>query len=197
MNHKVLTPADYRQMPWKNGLGVTSEIAREPADDSRPFVWRLSVADIKEDGPFSLFAGYQRVISTLTGAGMVLTVDGEKSGPLLKYQPFAFSGEAAVTSELIDGPIRDFNLIYRPDLGRARLEWLEVNSRRIFCSQADQLFIFTVGGLLAEVDGRSLPVPDGHTLSLENQERQLTSYQLAPLAPGRESRSCLVEIFSN
>lgn len=194
MRYEVWTAEDYRQMPWKNGRGVTCEIGREPADGSDDFTWRLSVADIKEDGPFSLFSGCQRIISTLTGAGMTLTVDGEKSGPLLKYDPFVFSGEARVSSELIDGPIRDFNLIYRPGRCQARLEWLGAHGSRTFCSQAGRLLIYTVGGLSVNFGGNAVQVLDGQTFNLDNKERQLIRCRLAPLNPGPENRSCLIEL---
>ena len=49
----------YQRQRWKNNLGWTREIAREPAagDD---FDWRLSLADIDQDCGFSRFPGCQR-----------------------------------------------------------------------------------------------------------------------------------------
>ncbi|MBK5332899.1 MAG: HutD family protein, partial [Ilumatobacteraceae bacterium] len=38
-------------MPWANGLGSTSVVARRPDDDG--WVWRISLADVVSDGPFS------------------------------------------------------------------------------------------------------------------------------------------------
>ena len=43
----------YRAMPWKNGQGITHEIAREPAAGDS-FLWRLSIAEVAADGDFSL-----------------------------------------------------------------------------------------------------------------------------------------------
>ena len=71
--HCVLSPNDYRRMPWKNGLGHTMQIATHPADaDLASFVWRVSVAEVTQDGPFSPFAGVDRTLVLLTGAGMKL-----------------------------------------------------------------------------------------------------------------------------
>jgi environmental stress-induced protein Ves len=51
----TLIPAnEYRRERWKNGLGWTREIAREPADGDA-WTWRLSIAEVEKDGPFSAF----------------------------------------------------------------------------------------------------------------------------------------------
>ena len=58
-------PGDYRLMPWKNGLGTTTEIAIHPAEADlagQPFDWRVSMADVTTDGEFSRFPGYDRSI---------------------------------------------------------------------------------------------------------------------------------------
>jgi uncharacterized protein len=117
----TLLPAEGRvAVPWRNGRGVTREIAVCPggADD---FLWRLSIADVAADGPFSAFPGYRRVITVLTGAGMRLTVDGavHDIGPL---EPFEFDGGAQTTCTLPGGPITDLNLIVRAgDRGSVRI----------------------------------------------------------------------------
>ena len=63
---KILRPADYRSMPWKNGAGTTIEIAVFPEqaglDD---FVWRVSRAQVVADGGFSHFAGIDRSLALL------------------------------------------------------------------------------------------------------------------------------------
>ena len=58
--HQLLTSADYRRMPWKNGSGHTCEIAAHPSGAGMAsFVRRVSVADVGVDGPFSPFPGAQ------------------------------------------------------------------------------------------------------------------------------------------
>ena len=102
------------------------------------FGWRLSIADIAESGGFSTFAGYQRVITVIKGAGMVLTVDGEEQRGLLPLQPFAFKGDSQVSCRLITGPIRDFNLIYSPQRYHARLQWVDGMQRFFSTAQTVQ-----------------------------------------------------------
>ncbi|MFC6339156.1 HutD family protein [Pseudomonas sp. CCM 7891] len=139
---KVWRAAEYVRMPWKNGGGSTQEITRDTGAGLDGFGWRLSIADIGESGGFSSFAGYQRVITVLQGAGMVLTVDGEDTRELLALDPFAFRGESQVSCRLVDGPIRDFNLIYSPQRYQARLQWMDGVQR--FFSTAQTVLVFSV-----------------------------------------------------
>ena len=80
--YRLLTPADYRPMPWKNGAGRTTEIAAHPAGAALDaFAWRVSIADVERDGPFSRFPGIDRTIVLLDGAGMRLACpDGARYG---------------------------------------------------------------------------------------------------------------------
>lgn len=137
----LLRAADYPRMPWKNGGGSTEEITRDGGAGLEGFGWRLSIADIGESGGFSSFAGYQRIITVLQGAGMTLNVDGQDTQPLLPLQPYAFSGESQVACSLLDGPIRDFNLIYSPQRFRARLQWLSGDQQ--FFTQASTVLVFS------------------------------------------------------
>ena len=109
-----LAPSDYRQTRWKNGGGATSEIAVYPAasglDD---FLWRVSVADIARDGPFSRFPGVERTIVLLSDDGMRLTGDGGALDLRTLHEPVTFSGDSALECILAGGPSRDFNLMVR------------------------------------------------------------------------------------
>lgn len=110
--------AQYRTMPWKNGQGISHEIAREPAT-GETFLWRLSIAEVAADGDFSLFPGIDRTISLIEGAGMELNFDEAPRKRIdEKFQPFEFSGDWHCRCRLIDGPIRDFNLM----VDRARIK---------------------------------------------------------------------------
>ncbi|MEN9645239.1 MAG: hypothetical protein RL238_1908 [Actinomycetota bacterium] len=102
-------------MPWKNGGGITREVVRVPADG--PFDWRLSVAEVSADGPFSTFDGIGRILVLLGGAGMDLHfVDDHHVDRLRPVRDVkAFAGEAAVHATLVDGPTVDLNLMWRRD----------------------------------------------------------------------------------
>jgi environmental stress-induced protein Ves len=121
---KILRREDYRVMPWKNGGGVTTEIWVSPQGSGiagEPFDWRVSIADVATDGRFSAFAGYDRHIMLLDGQGMRLASEENGAIDLIRYRPAAFSGDWTVTGKLIDGPVRDFNLMVARSFGRGSL----------------------------------------------------------------------------
>ena len=106
---RIILPSDFQTQPWKNGGGITHEIAREDVGGS--LLWRLSIAEVASDGPFSAFTGLSRVLTVIDGAGLWLdTPQGRLDA--LPLQPLPFSGDLPVASRMIDGPIRDFNLIF-------------------------------------------------------------------------------------
>src|SRR5687767_4536084 len=118
-----LGPADYRDMPWKNGGGVTRELVKlpHPSDPAR-FLARLSVATVGASGPFSVFPGVDRTLMILDGAGVALTLGGEREVVLdRRWQPFAFPGEAEIQCRLLGGPVRDFNLMVDRALAQGTL----------------------------------------------------------------------------
>ncbi len=195
MDHRIISLEEYRRMPWKNGRGFTWEIGRFPSDGAQPFDWRLSIAEIREDGPFSAFPGYLRIINTLEGNGFRLTVDGRPTGPLRRYDPFVFSGASAVESALLDGPIRDFNLIFNPGRCRARLEWPELARPRTFCSQATTILVYAAAPLTLSTADFTAEAPAGGTIALDNPGRDLARFTLAAKSAGSAAPcACLVEL---
>jgi len=95
--------------PWRNGGGVTRELVVFPVHEH--WHWRLSVADITRDGPFSRFEGVQRWFAVLSGSGVRLSVGGTAQTLRASSSPVAFDGAVATQCELVDGPTRDFNLM--------------------------------------------------------------------------------------
>lgn len=120
MSFHVFNAAALPATPWKNGGGITREIARGPAgaglDD---FDWRVSIAQIEAGGAFSRFPGVERTIVLLAGGGVRLdTQDDAIHHPLNKaLEPFAFSGDLDLQATLLAGASTDFNVMTR----RARL----------------------------------------------------------------------------
>ncbi|WP_432258101.1 HutD/Ves family protein [Cupriavidus sp. TMH.W2] len=117
--------ADIAPTRWKNGGGNTREIAVwPPAAGMDDFIWRLSVADIERDGPFSAFPGIDRQIVLLEGAGVTLRADDASFSHRLERigEPFAFSGDTGLQSTLLGGATRDFNVMTRRGHCRARVE---------------------------------------------------------------------------
>jgi environmental stress-induced protein Ves len=147
--------------PWKNGGGVTREIAAwspgaHPAGGGAAldaFAWRVSVADVAQPGPFSRFDGVDRTLVLLSGAGMVL-VEANGTRHVLDV-PLAradFAGEAAIDAMLVDGATRDFNLMTRRALARGALSFWRAGTHRAVI--ADTMLLFCAhGAATVSLDG--------------------------------------------
>jgi len=119
-----LTPADARRVPWKNGRGVTDELAVWPpgaAFESGDYAWRLARAGVEQDGPFSSFPGFDRLLVVIEGAGLRLRHGAAPSRLVPPLQPVRFAGEESTMAELVDGPVRDLNLLLRRGAVRGEL----------------------------------------------------------------------------
>jgi environmental stress-induced protein Ves len=111
MKIQHLSSKDYQRMPWKNGQGSTTQLVSAAATDGG-FDWRLSIAEVGQSGPFSDFSGYDRTITLIEGQGMVLTFNGSMERRIDKtFAPLPFDGGWQTDCRLIDGPLRDFNLM--------------------------------------------------------------------------------------
>ena len=119
----TLFPAnEYRRERWKNGSGWTREILRWPQDAGEQWDWRLSIAEVDKDGPFSAFPGVERELVLLSGAGMHLHFeDGESVLLNPPHDRHRFAGERALRSGLISGPTQDFNVMWRRERVEATL----------------------------------------------------------------------------
>ncbi len=106
---RILNADEFQTNPWKNGGGVTHEIARHAVGDG--WLWRISIAQVGSDGPFSLFPGMRRILTVIEGMGIdLMSADGLLEARL--HRPVPFSGDLDVTARLVGGPVRNLNLIY-------------------------------------------------------------------------------------
>ncbi|WP_086642871.1 HutD family protein [Acetobacter sp. DsW_063] len=108
----ILRIDEIESSPWKNGGGVTREIAVARDDDER-VLWRLSVADIARDGPFSSFEQTDRSMALLNGSGLDLiffdsgnTLSLDRRGTILRYP-----GAPGPLARLRAGPCRAVNFM--------------------------------------------------------------------------------------
>jgi len=110
---RVVRAADQPRIRWRNDGGWTRDVARDGPQE-RGFSWRISIADVEADGPFSRFDGFDRLLVLLDGAGMDLVC--ADNGEVMRLRPTAtrarFAGELAITAELLEGPTTDFNVIW-------------------------------------------------------------------------------------
>ena len=106
--------SEHLAMPWANGKGASYEISSD-RDASNQWSWRVAIAPVVVDGPFSSLPGIDRQLVVVEGNGMVLEVDG-KTVECLPSQVVAFSGDADAYARLIDGPAVDVGLMTTRDV---------------------------------------------------------------------------------
>ncbi|CAH0220214.1 Protein Ves [Arthrobacter sp. Bi26] len=133
---EIIRYAELKAHPWRNGGGVTREVARHPrassaqtAAQENAWDWRVSIAEVSKAGPFSAFAGMDRVLTVIDGELLLLSVDGAEH-PLEKYRPFRFSGDAASAGALPTGDIRDLNVITRNGAFKGYTSIIELSKKR-------------------------------------------------------------------
>ncbi|WP_037370493.1 HutD/Ves family protein [Amycolatopsis orientalis] len=112
----MLNPSEVSPVPWRNGAGTTRELAADTGPDGEPR-WRVSLADLLEDAPFSSFPGIDRLFTAL--GPLRLTVNGSATD-LERGDQLRFAGEDAVTVAL-DQPAQALNVMTRRGLYRAEV----------------------------------------------------------------------------
>lgn len=148
----VILPEAFVTMPWKNGGGITREIARR--DDGDRLIWRLSMAEVASDGPFSAFPGLMRILTVIRGAGLVLrTPEGVIEAE--PFHPVRFPGDLPVACSRIAGDVTDLNVIFDPARIEARVtrlrgpeDWRATGGAAFLC-------------LSGRVEADETPVPPG------------------------------------
>lgn len=163
---EIIRFADLRPEPWRNGGGVTRQLASGPGGASTGasagtpgqnggWDWRVSIADISKAGDFSPFPGMERVLTVIEGELLLLTVDGAEH-PLEKYRPFRFPGDAASHGALPTGDIRDLNVITRTGSFKGFTSIIELSKKRAHPVFGGQLGVLLQGQASAAV-GHSEP----------------------------------------
>ncbi|RZF31479.1 HutD family protein [Paraburkholderia sp. UYCP14C] len=185
----LIRGVDLVAAPWKNGGGVTREVAAFPPPSggqgaaSGDFVWRVSVADVAQAGPFSRFDGVDRTLVLLSGAGMLLDELGD-AGVVATHvlqQPLdlaRFHGETRIDARLVDGATRDFNLMVRRDVAQGELNVWRAGTQpdapgadapRVL--DGDVALLFCAGGAvtvaLAADHAQALRLDTGDTLRID------------------------------
>jgi environmental stress-induced protein Ves len=112
---KIIRASDCRTTRWKNGGGSTTEIAIEPSDASlERFDWRISMARVASDGPFSEFPDIDRALAVISGNGLQLSIAGQLPVTLdFGSEPIQFPGDVATSARLLSGEITDLNVMSR------------------------------------------------------------------------------------
>ena len=166
---RVIPARDNRRVRWKNDGGWTTEIARDPAD-GEPFRWRISIAEIERDGPFSAFPGIDRELLLIDGGGIELDIDEAPPRRLTqRFERVRFAGESRVDCRLLAGPTRDFNVM--ADRAAVRTETRArplVGSMLLFPEAGVEWFVHVFAGhASARDDAQTLDLGTGDALHVD------------------------------
>jgi len=115
-----LDPSRYVRTPWKNGGGVTTDIAFEGD------TWRFSRTPITVAGRFSDYTGFDRMQVLVAGSGLVLQTPEGDMDVRRPFEPVRFAGETPIVSRLEAGPVEVVNLI--GDRSRVRIDLVVMNA---------------------------------------------------------------------
>ena len=174
INSTLISPADFISMPWRNGAGTTTELVKRdlPEEyDGSGFAWRLSMAEVVDDGYFSNFEYYDRTLVLLNGNGITLHHNKDQSDILSKPLELAnFRGESTTYATLHDGAIKDFNIMTRRSFCKAKTTCGGGGGITRLSSSADTLMIFAAQGDVSIKHETSFEqiIPDGSLLVLES-----------------------------
>lgn len=184
MPRTLLDPATARAMRWKNDGGSTVELAISPADAGlEDFAWLISTAQVAVDGAFSSFPGIDRSLAVLAGNGVCLQrADGQRETLLSGDVIAVFSGEEAISAQLLDGPITDLNLMTRRGLWTHRVQVLKWQGTRGLANDAAVLLLWNAAQSAVEVKagGAMHPLAAGNGLLIENEPGQLHLHAQRP-----------------
>lgn len=147
MTTRLIRNGDLIRVPWKNGGGTTVEVASFPEGSTvDTFGWRISMADVASDGPFSNFPEIDRTLLLIEGAGIEIEVAGhshrlDPASPLL-----AFPGDVPTEARLLSGPIRDLNIMTRRGHFSHRATFVQAGDITL-APQSSAAFIFALDAL--------------------------------------------------
>lgn len=162
---RLIAVADSTPQPWRNGGGLTRELFTWPS--AGPWLLRISVADIGQDGPFSAFAGVDRWFAVVQGAGVRLVLPTETIELHADSAPLPFAGEDAPGCTLIAGATRDLNLMVQRAAGRGAMQRVQPSIGWI--SAAPLRALFTAEPLSLRIDDHPAAAVPAWTLAVGTQ----------------------------
>jgi len=170
----ALDPAGYRHMPWKNGGGVTTDIAVSmrpgfAAGHWEGIVWRFSRTAIVTPGAFSDLSGFDRELALVAGEGLVLeTTDGDID-VRQAFRPVRFAGETAIVSRLEAGPVEVVNLIGDRSCVTIELACLPGGATST-CPAGIHIIYAATGSCELSIDGKACEIAAGHAIRIDAGE---------------------------
>lgn len=107
---RLITAAMLVAAPWKNGLGVSRDIA-SAAKPGGGFGWTISIAELERDAAFSHYPDVDRVFTPIAGAVPWLSFEDAPFEPCPLLVPKRFPGDVPTRSR-IPAAGRAFNVFH-------------------------------------------------------------------------------------
>ena len=167
----IISPQDYKIIPWKNGLGETTELAINTGGCLSSFDWRLSIATVAEDGVFSDFSGYARHLVLISGRGIHL--EHRHNNKIDKVDQLdnvldmaSFDGANKTFGRLTSGLIKDFNIMTKNGLYQAIVKRY-IEHQTIVLAIKKQYFVYGLkGDTQITFNNKAITLPMGHLLNV-------------------------------
>ena len=130
-------------MPWKNGGGETVELLVHPPEAGLDhFDWRISMARVAADGPFSAFPDVDRTLTVLDGEGLALAIAGRDPVRLTpESPPLGFAADAPCAGRLLGGPVTDLNVMTRRGIFVHAVEAVDLAAPRVLGAEVVTLLV--------------------------------------------------------
>jgi environmental stress-induced protein Ves len=173
---RIIRGKDCKTTPWKNGGGSTIEIAAGPAGSSfETFDWRISMAQVGCDGPFSDFPGIDRTLAVLKGSGLVLTIGTGAPVTISRgADPVSFPGDVQTSARLVAGEINDLNVMTRRGRFSHRLRRIAKPASYDFSEGDDVAVVLSLNGATTVASDRDTATLDHGDAAIVS--RGMTAY---------------------
>ena len=145
---RIIRSSEFAEGRWRNGMGVSWDIASWlPATGD--FDWRLAIARIDTDVPFSHYPGIDRVFTLIEGRGLDLEFEGRPALAVDQlFVPHFYPCDVPTFCRLRDGPCRALNLFFRRGRWRADVDVIASNAEIV---HHGPILLFALeGALLAD-----------------------------------------------
>lgn len=186
----LFSPENFKTIPWKNGLGHTTELAISDGGTLDNFDWRLSIASVVNDGNFSNFAGYQRNLVLIEGEGLILDHGNGDIDELTNLLDIArFDGGSNTHGALVNGGIKDFNIMTNQLSFTPKVDcYIEQQIVTVELSVDSLLFAYSLTDdmIVTTPQDNSCSVPVGHLIKYQHNDTLASNHLPAITITGKD-----------
>ncbi len=172
MSIEVLRAAARAAVPWKNGGGVTCEVAVHPAGSGFDTLdWRVSIARVSTAGPFSCLPGVDRRLAVLEGT-LSIVIGGQREAQLSpEAAPLHFAGEESVRAQPVGGPVTDLNVMTRRAKFSSSLALHQTQQATDVTSEAARVLVVALTDLVLEAQATTWRLSRLDAVRIEGDSR--------------------------